>query len=444
MPIASIDIGLIIGYIVIVMVLGFWSARKSSPDEYLIHGRSLTTFQLIATISASWIGGGAIVAYGAYVYKFGAVALILYVGVFLNTIVFARYAPAIRRRAHKLDHLTIGDYFSSTVGKNAGAVAAMVTAFAYMLFLANQFIAGSSVLSIVSGWSYDVSLFISAFVVLVYLFVGGMKSVVKTDIFQYFTMLLLIVLLGIGMIKKTGVDPVLLDPLSMSPGLAIAFILYGLFIPFSSVEVWQRIYAAKDDRSIKRGLIGSGFCILILGASITLLGLAARTAYPDINPNNAIAYGMVNLLPAGLLGLGLVVLFAAIMSTVDTVVFYLASSIAKDYFGRLPKNASRERMASITRIYIVIVTMIGILLSYFFRDIISVIITISGVISGMVPPIIGSFFMKLKEKAVIASMLSACVYIALLMAVGLVKPDYAMGSLLVSALVLVIWQKWGK
>ena len=59
MVIQPIDIGLIATYIIIVLGLGVWSARKQSPDEFLIHGRSLKTFPFIATVSASWVGGGA-------------------------------------------------------------------------------------------------------------------------------------------------------------------------------------------------------------------------------------------------------------------------------------------------------------------------------------------------------------------------------------------------
>ena len=437
MPLNPIDAIFIVGYIVIVLIIGLLSARKKSADEFLIHGRSLNTFQMIATTSASYIGGGAIVAYGAYVYEYGIAAISVYIGFFLNLIFFARYAPAIRARAAEAGHLTLGDYFADNIGPRAGLTAALVSTGAYFLFLANQFIAGSTVLSTLSGWDYETSLYTSAAVVLVYLLLGGMRSVVKTDVFQYFTMVLLIIALGIGLTSQTGIDPELLNPLSMSPGLAIAFILYGLFLPFSAVEIWQRIYAAKDDRSVSHGLIGSGICVMVLGIAIALLGMAAKTAYPGINPSEAIAYGMVQLLPSGLLGLGMVVLFAAIMSTVDTIVFYLSSSIAKDF----TQQRNMQSLQNITRASVVLVTLAGVAMAFFFRDIIAVIITIAGVTSGIVPAVIGSLFWKLKERAVVASLGSACVYVVILIGTGNVEPDLAMISLFIAAFVLWIGQK---
>tara|TARA_Y100000310_G_scaffold288548_1_gene314259 strand:- start:10904 stop:12277 length:1374 start_codon:yes stop_codon:yes gene_type:complete len=441
--ITPIDIALITVYVLIVLGIGFVSSRKQSPDDYMIHGRKLGTAQLVATISASWVGGGAIIAYGAYVFEYGIAAISVYVGFFCSMLVFARYAPRIRTRAAELGHLTIGDYITDSVGVRAGIVTALVSSVAYCLFLVNQFIAGSTVLSTLSGWTYETALVISVVVVLLYLLLGGMRSVVKTDIFQYLAMLILMVVIGGVMVQKTGIEKELLNPLSMEPGLAIAFILYGVMTPFASVEIWHRMYAAKDDTAVRRGLIGAGFFVMVFGCIIALLGMAARTAYPNVSPNEAIPYGMLHLLPAGLLGLGLVVLFAAIMSTIDTLVFYLASSIAKDYYGRKNPHISQKDLQRITRSSIVFVSILGALIAFFLRDILQVIMTVAGVISGMVPAIIGSFCTKLKENAVIASLISACLYVLLLIITDNIEPDYAVASLAVSAVVLVGWQKFG-
>jgi Na+/proline symporter len=78
------------------------------------------------------------------------------------------------------------------MGKKAGKVSAHVLTVVYVLFIMNQFIAGSAILSVLSGWTYFASLWISALVVLIYLLLGGMRSVVQTDIFQYLTMMLLL------------------------------------------------------------------------------------------------------------------------------------------------------------------------------------------------------------------------------------------------------------
>ena len=442
MAIAGLDIGIIIIYIVICIIIGIISARKQSPEEFLTHGRNLTTWKFIATVSASWIGGGAMVAYTAYVYEFGVAAVSLYIGVFISCIAFSFYAPRLRHEAHKEGHLTLADYFYKHLGKKVGITAAIILAIAYFMFIMNQFIAGSAVLSSISGWTYETALFVSAIVVMTYLLLGGFKSVVKTDVFQYIMMIFLVLVIGFYMIKKTGIDPQLLKLTNMTPGLTAAFIAYGLFIPWVSAEIWQRIYAGKNDEVVKKGLIGAGFCIFILGFAISLLGLAAKTQFPGIDPKEAAAYGMVHLLPTGLLGLGLIVLFAAIMSSADTLIFYLSSSIAKDYFAHILKRDTKEDIARITRTFIILVTILAVFFAYFFRDIIAIIITVAGVTIAFFPPIIGSFHWKLKPNAVIAALISSFVYVMGLVLAGLLIPELAMASIIISFIVLILWQKF--
>jgi len=271
-----------------------------------------------------------------------------------------------------------------------------------------------------------------------------MKSVVKTDVFQYISMVILVVVIGMAMVNQTGIKPELLDPFSMSPALAVTFVLYGIFNPFVSAEVWQRIYATKDDRTARIGLVGSGLCIVFLGAAISLLGLAAKTAFPGIEPKEAAAYGMMHLLTPGLLGIGLVVLFAAVMSSVDTLVFYFSTSVAKDYYGHLLKRTDKQDLRVITRTWVVLITIICSVFAFFFRDLIAILITFAGLSMALVPPVIASFHWKLKQNAVVAALVASSLYILGLFIADLIVPEYAIASLFVSLIVLVGWQKFGK
>jgi len=74
------SIALVLIYAAICVFLGWRSGRGEKDDEYMIAGRSLNTFSFVATVVASYIGGGAIVAYIAYVYQFGVSAVAVYLG----------------------------------------------------------------------------------------------------------------------------------------------------------------------------------------------------------------------------------------------------------------------------------------------------------------------------------------------------------------------------
>ena len=74
----------------------------------------------------------------------------------------------------------------------------------FILFLLNQLIAGTHILVAVSDFTYEYALLISASVVLIYLILGGFKSVVKTDVFQYLVFFFLVVLIGFNMFFSSG------------------------------------------------------------------------------------------------------------------------------------------------------------------------------------------------------------------------------------------------
>lgn len=95
-------------------------------------------------------------------------------------------------------------------------------------------IAGSSILANISGWSYETALMISSLVIIIYLFAGGYRSVVKTDIFQYIILFVLFILPGFVLLtEKRAMAADLLDLSRMSLSMTIAFIAFGVFIIFS-------------------------------------------------------------------------------------------------------------------------------------------------------------------------------------------------------------------
>ena len=240
--------------------------------------------------------------------------------------------------------------------------------------LGNQFIASTSMLVAISNWSYGAALVFSAGIILVYLLLGGMKSVVKTDIFQYVVLLVTLIVIGVSLLKDTVVVPDLLDPGRLGISLTISFILYGIFQLFASADLWQRVYAARDEGVVKRGLIISGIFVLFIGILLSVIGLAAGSALPGLDPNQAAAIWLTTLLPPALSGIVIVLVFAAVMSSADTVIFTISSSIAKDFVGRWQGTVDEVALARTTRFSIIIVTLVGVGVAYFFRSIVDILI----------------------------------------------------------------------
>jgi len=438
-----LDLSLLIGYALVCIGIGFWSSRGNKDEDFLIAGRKMTLFGFISSVVASYIGGAAIVAYSAYVYEFGISAIAVFLGTAIGFIIFIPYALKLRSVSSQKQFITLSDWFYHKYDKQTGMVSAVILFIVYFGMLLNQFIAGSSILAHISGMSYELALITSSSIIGVYLLAGGFKSVVKTDIFQYIVLFVLFALLGFILIKDDQtIKTEILDFSRMDPVMTIVFIAFGILIIFQSAEYWQRVYAAKNNKVVKNGLTGSAILVLITGIAVSIVGLSAHAHLPGIESRNAFAEGLSLLVSEKFISVSLVLLFAAIMSSADTIIFVIASSLSKDYIANLTKKEiTQNSLKNYTRYFILLLTILGFIFGFFFRDLVSVIIFITGIGFTVIPAAIASFHFKLSKKAVLASFISGLVYILILFLGNQLIAELSVASIVVATLTLIISQQ---
>ncbi len=110
----------------------------------------------------------------------------------------------------------------------------------------------------------------------------------------------------------------------------INFFLAGFFIPMASPELWQRVYAIENQKHFKRSLFLSSVFYFIIGFILLMIGMVIRIDIPDISADTALIVGFSKLLPAGLAGLSVVIIYSAVSSSADTYMFTTASSVTQD------------------------------------------------------------------------------------------------------------------
>ena len=437
---STLDILFLILYAVICIIIGFYSGRKKKTEDYMIAGRNVGIWGFVFSVVASYIGGAALVAYSAYVYRFGISALAVFAGTAAGFLIFIPYALKIRRVSDQNRFYTLSDWFFFQYGRRVGILSSLILFVVYFGMLVNQFIAGSSILSAISGWSYESSLVMAGLIISVYLFAGGFSSVIKTDIFQYLVLFVILLITGWIMFDRSAIAvEEIIDFSRMDGGMTVAFLAFGVFIIFQSAEYWQRVYAARDMHVVKNGLLLSAVFVIVTGLAITLIGLNAHYRLPNIAPENAFAAGISLIFPAHLLGGGLVLIFAAIMSSADTIIFVLASSIASDYWERRQKAKGLNANVKLaTRWLTVGFSLLGVIFALIFRDLVQVIIFITGLGFTIIPAAIASFHLQLSSSTVAASFVSGSFYILMLMAAGKLVPEYSIASIVLSAGVLLL------
>jgi len=237
---------------------------------------------------------------------------------------------------------TLSDYFKFNYGKKAAAFASLLSIFMMFGFFVINLMAGAKLFVFFSGWAFWLCATVMMFIVLIYLLMGGFRAVVKTDIVQYVAIIFILLALALLLFQGSLIPVTEWNLFNADIGTIVGFFLMGFLYPFAMPELWQRVYSSRDKESLKKGFLLSVAVYAVVAVLLALVALTVKIKFLGVDPDLALIHGFANLLPAGLLGLAVVLLFAAIMSSLDTYIFTGASLIVQDFFDWDKKKTVRN------------------------------------------------------------------------------------------------------
>ncbi len=428
-------------YIAVVVLIGIFSARKETEEDFMIADRKVSGIQVAATMSAGFFDGATLSVYLAYVYQYGFSAAWLFVGLALGFIILRKkYALIIKQKADEMKVYTMAEYYYRIFGKKNGLLFSFVLILQYSLLLIVNFIISGKVLSLIFGIPYHWAVIISGAVILTYLLLAGFKAVIKTDFFQLIIMFIMSLTVAIFLFGKTAIPVSEFNPITLGFGNIIGFLLLGSVGIMVAPDLWQRIFSTKDEVNLKRGLGYSAIILPLLAAIISIVGLTTKQFFPNIVPEDALVIGFSRLLPLGLKEFGMVLLYAVALSSSDTITFLISSIITRD-LKNYTKRFSDESMKKLTRLLMIALVAAAILLGILNQNIIALGLSLGSLSLVLFPIIIGSFYWKLNERAVFWSITLAVSCVAGLFIANAVTPENVAVVLPVSLLSLFVLQK---
>jgi Na+/proline symporter len=362
---SNLDLILIFIYFIILLLVlvGYFSSKKQTSEDYLIGKRKLGVLSTMMTLNASKTGSIIMISV-ALVYVWGIAALWYFIGAIIGLLIFLPFALKLKENS-KQRFYTLADYFKYNYGKLPAIFASLITIFLMFGYLVMNLMAGTKIFVFFTGWPFVLCALIMVVVVLFYLLMGGFKAVVKTDIIQYAAMFLILIILVFSIFKGSTIPISEWNILKADIMTMIGFFVVGILIPFAMPDLWRRVYAAKDKKAFKRGTLVSIVVYMIFAFLLGLIALTVKINFPDIDPDLALIYGFKYLLPSGLLGLSIILLFAAIMSSVDTYFFTGSSAIVQDFF-----NFNKEKTVKNIKKTIFILAIFGTLISILIQNLI--------------------------------------------------------------------------
>ncbi len=216
-----------------------------------------------------------------------------------------------------------------------------------------------------------------------YAIVGGLASVVYTDLVQACVLLLgCMVLTVFGLIKVGGVgalyeslDPGMFhllrpasDPVMPWTAVVSGMALHSAFFALCSVAVLQRSLGASSVFQAQCGLLFGAFLKLLGVVVLTLPGLIALSLYPAASGDVAFPSLIRELLPVGASGLVLAGVLCATMSTADAGVYAISSVVALDLYPAVVKNTDATRAILVGRITAALVLVFGIIFAPYYAN----------------------------------------------------------------------------
>ncbi len=399
-----IDHLIIYGYLVALIVIGVWFAQKvKSLEDYFLAGRGLLLPLSLATMAATWYGAGGTMSAAEYGFMYGiAVWFVWCIPAHASRIPLALWiAPKMRLSTG----ITLPDLIERLYDKRLAIIASIL-----MLFYCtqiNEVTALGLVGSTVWGIPIKTAAIILVALVVLYTLLGGLMSVVITDMIQFIFMMfgLFIVApmawhhLGGWEYLTSNLDPAMFTPLGdMPPSTIIVLVILGLAL-YPDPAIYQRFQASKTEKIARRTLL---ICLLIwvtFDVIMTVLGMLARVKYPAMIPGSAYIQLCMDYAPPVIRGLFIVGLLGTIMSTLDSYYLTAGMTLVKDLYGRISKKEITEkRMVSLTRVGIALSAVVGLLLALQFEMVIEAWIMIGGLfIAGAFVPVICGIFWPWKR-----------------------------------------------
>jgi SSS family solute:Na+ symporter/sodium/proline symporter len=413
----------IVLYVGVLLGVGVWKSRTTkSQDDFMVAGRTVSTWYLVGTLVCTWVGSGSLFGGAGLAFREGIGDLWMSAGAWVGILLVYFLAHRVRRIAQ----YTVADILEQRYTPLARVLGSLTVTVAYLAIVGYQFRGAGRLLNLVTrdlpGGLPEIPVetgrLIACVVVIVFTLLAGMVSIVSVDIVNGALMLIGVLLgLPLALYAVGGVGQVAAGvpdthfALFGQHGPVWAF---GVFFPtffllLGESSMYQKFFAAKDEASARKAVLGMVVGVIIVETSLALLAVIGAGKYWNLPPfrgadgaldvpttETIILYLARYDLPvfAGcvLLGAGMAIIF----STANTFLITPSTNIARDIYQRfLNPKASEASVVLVQRAAIVALGVLAYLLATQFTSILQMAFTAYTMVgAGLTPALLAAFLWR--------------------------------------------------
>jgi len=417
-------------YIALLFAISLFAQRRSAgtATNYILAGRQLTTPLITVSIVGLAVGGASTIGVAEQAYKVGLSAGWYTTAWGIGAIVMGLL---VAKKYRKLNITTVPELLGrhyDTKGMIAGILCQILI---QLVVMSLQYIAGGSILCALMPEIFTLTsgMLTSAVVFIGVTLIGGMWSASLSNILNVSLKYIGIILATIISVTHVGgIENIQAQlPANNVPYLSffdgvgilgiITWIIVLVTVNLSLQSIIQISLGAKDIQAARRGFIIGGLMMLPIGFVSALLGVIAKTMFPDVSPAMALPMTIMSLNPF-LAGITLAALWAADVSTACNLLLSSATLFSQDIYKKfIDPKASDKKFLLVTKGSVLFLGLLTLLLA----------MTISGIISTLM---IG---LSLTASFTIIVLFT-------LFAPGLCRRNAAFYTIMTGVIVLILWQ----
>ena len=395
-------------YAVILVALGAFIGRKAkSASDFFVAGRRFGSGLLFTSLIAANLGAGSTVGVSALAYTHGVSAWWWIGSAGIGSLILAYIVgPKIWRIARENNYYTLSDYLDARYSKAFSGIIAVMMSVGTLALFAGQLLGIAWILEVAAGIPKVQGVIIGAVVTTLYFAAGGLLSSAVVNIVEVIVILAGFIIAvpfvlnyagGISGIKSAVSNPTYFDAFGMGSTAIIGYIVMLVPSFFISPGLIGKVFAAENERAVKVGTAMNGLVQLIFAVIPVIIGMSARACIPGLSRADlALPSAMKEMMPFFAASLALAGIFAAEVSTADTVLYMLAGSLTNDIYKRFmnPKIDDRN-LLRLSRIVTVICGLIGVILALRLESIISALTIFYSLMSvSLSAPLVFGLFTK--------------------------------------------------
>ncbi|MDW7731818.1 MAG: sodium:solute symporter family protein [Methanolobus sp.] len=433
-------------YILGLIAIGlYFSKKQKSVTDFWLAGRKVSSLPIGFSAASSWMTAGGILAVIGFYMLLGMGSIWGFVAP--NILALLLIALLVGKIKH-LPAITQPELLEQRYSSALRGPVAIIIAIVMVLFAVADIKGLSLVLEIFFGLPPIYAAAIVALAISLYVTLGGFSAVVWTDVIQFvllatFSIAMALIVVNAATAGTDGIATISTSELfgtvpsewwnPMIIGLPAVMIFIFAIIPgwVTEQDPWQRVWAAKDEKSARNGMIFGSFLIFIVfGIACTVIAIGLNYLYPEIPAafgemgmgamamaEPALLVFIVENLSPLALGLAGVGLAAAAMSSADTFATSGGSCLSRDIYQRYIKpDATMKEIMAVNRISVLIIVAAATVFSFYIQGIIDAIHIATFIASASYFfPLMGGLYWKraTKEGALAGLLVGAVAQIAL-------------------------------